>query len=189
MNAPGCLADTSRMALAGAHFPHVEAAAAWFLRSRPWLTETDRDDLVSEGLFALVEAAGRYESGHSARAAFWTFARPRVVGQMRRGMFLRDKHAARFRGADGAEPAADARLRPDSIVECQDSIDALLLKVAPAEKAVIDLFLQGHETARIAKTLGVAQSTVRNHIKHVRERFAPAGIDKGQRGEARGSVA
>jgi DNA-binding NarL/FixJ family response regulator len=45
--------------------------------------------------------------------------------------------------------------------------------LSPREREVLDLLERGCTTAEIAGGLGVAQGTVRTHVKHIRDKLGP----------------
>ena len=127
------------------------------------------DDLAQEIVLQLWRSRGRYEEGRPA--ATWIFRVALNVAisfqrRERRHHLRRTEEGAPLLGVAGPAPA-EASVELERLQRC---IDAL----GPLEKALVLLYLEGHDHAAIAEVLGISVSNVGTKLQRTKERLRDA---------------
>ncbi len=134
---------------------------------------------VAQGVFVKVwQRLHRYDAGRRFDTWMYRITVNAAIDHLRsrgpRGTLqpLPDEAAdQRVDPAAGAEAAVD-------LGRLQQAFSRLAANLAPKQRAVFVLKeIEGLETAEVARVLGVAESTVRNHLLHAR-RILRAGIER-----------
>lgn len=136
----------------------------------------DTDDLVQEGLIALLRAAARYDAAQGA--SFSTFARICILNQMR--SFLRREQRA-------ASPAEDLVRTmeeqgdlvdpdtPESILLEKEEYDRCRMQVmamlSDREWEILQCIMEGASYAQTAQRLQISQKSVDNAMQRIRRKM------------------
>ena len=136
----------------------------------------DTDDLVQEGLIALLRAAARYDAAQGA--SFSTFARICILNQMR--SFLRREQRA-------APPAEDLVRTmeeqgdlvdpdtPESILLEKEEYDRCRMQVmamlSDREWEILQCIMEGASYAQTAQRLQISQKSVDNAMQRIRRKM------------------
>ena len=152
------------------------------------------DDLESDAVCGLMQAAETWVSGAGSRADSW-FSR-RIVGAMYDGfrarrpfgrtrrrdsetpvvysMFGEIKNVETERLADTLADTWDAV----SAVESEDRLEYLMRGLSPRERRALNLFLCGHTQREIANTISTSQSAVCLQIRDAKNRLRDVFKDR-----------
>lgn len=167
--------SSDEQALAGmitAFMPMIRAAAR-----RCDCPGLEHDDVVQEGLIALVHAISTYDE--TREASFATYARTCIdnaaVSALRAA--TRQKHTPlnTFVPLTELDDAARGASTPEDLLLESEQYSAAVQDIAARlsllERQVLTLFLDGLSYAAIAKQLGISQKAVGNALQRVRAKL------------------
>lgn len=154
----------------------------------------DRDDLIQEGMIGLVKTIRDYDSGRDA--SFYTFADLCVSRQMysavqadgrKKHYFL--NHAISFESMTETDQGEEGltleerlpgtkQQNPEDIVIDQENVrrieELIQTELSGLEQEVLDLYLTGMTTSRIAAVLGRPEKSTDNALQRVKSKLKKA---------------
>lgn len=95
----------------------------------------------------------------------------RFHGRERRGLDREQPQSVKPESGTGVDEAVAADLPPDRAAEMDDELARLLSVLDPEEQQCVDLKLQEHTNAEIAKKIGCSERTVRRVFQRVQSRL------------------
>ncbi|MGN0570964.1 MAG: sigma-70 family RNA polymerase sigma factor [Candidatus Fimenecus sp.] len=162
--------DTAFARLAAAMLPAIRARAAAYA-----CADLDAEDLVQEGLLALLSAVHTYQIG--AEASFGTYAgvciRNRMISVLRKvsgGKSVRSQDMVPL-DADLPVSALTVEAYGDLREECETLLRRVDTKLSFNERTVLYLFLSGLSYREIAERLGKTPKSVDNALQRVRHKL------------------
>lgn len=165
--------DASFSRLAAMMMPTLRARAQQYASAA-----LDADDLVQEGLLALLSAVHTYQFG--AEASFQTYAnvciRNRLISVLRKaagGKSVRLQDTVPLE-ADLPAPELTVEAYQDLREECENLLRRVDTKLSLNERTVLYLFLSGLSYREIAERLGKTPKSVDNALQRVRHKLKGA---------------
>lgn len=162
--------DNAFAALAAALMPAIRARAAAYA-----CANMDADDLVQEGMLALLSAVHTYQVG--SEASFQTFAgvciRNRMLSALRKangGKSVRTQDTVPL-DADLPAPELTVEAYGDLREECETLLRRVDTRLSSNERTVLYLFLSGLSYREIAERLGKTPKSVDNALQRVRRKL------------------
>ena len=160
-------------------------SVAHFKAKYPWLCFPDFDDLLQECLTHWYFTRGSFQQGKGASIKTYM---SKVV-KIRLQAILREQisykrrfnHLARSLDeplSESVETLAD--LVPDdresANVALQIDVQSALQELTPLQQSICRLLSEGYPVKRIAEIIGRPRTTVRDHIKRIKEVFIKRGL-------------
>lgn len=162
--------DNAFAALAAALMPAIRARAVALA-----CANMDADDLVQEGMLALLSAVHTYQVG--SEASFQTFAgvciRNRMLSALRKangGKSVRTQDTVPLE-ADLPAPELTVEAYGDLREECETLLRRVDTRLSSNERTVLYLFLSGLSYREIAERLGKTPKSVDNALQRVRRKL------------------
>ncbi|MBR1422151.1 MAG: sigma-70 family RNA polymerase sigma factor [Ruminococcus sp.] len=140
----------------------------YFSRTFP---ESVRDDLVQEGLIALLGAVKSYEADKGAE--FATYASICVKNRMA-SAFKRNALITEDEGTLGEQIDAETEHPEDIVIEKENTAelyDAIATQLSELEWNVFRLLMMAMSYSQIAEELGVSQKAVDNAVQRARRKL------------------
>ena len=165
--------DNAFAALAAEMMPVLRARAAAYT-----CVGLEAEDLVQEGLMALLSAVHTYQIG--AEASFLTYSgvcvRNRMVSVLRKVGGGKSVHAQDTVPLDSDLPAATLTVEDygDLREECETLLRRVDTMLSSNERTVLYLFLSGLSYREIAERLGKTPKSVDNALQRVRHKLKGA---------------
>ena len=162
--------DAAFARLAAALMPAMRARAA-----ASACADLDADDLVQEGMLALLSAVHTYQIG--AEASFMTFAgvciRNRMISALRKVSGSKSVRTQDTVPLDADVPAPELTVEAygDLREECETLLRRVDTKLSSNERTVLYLFLSGLSYREIAERLGKTPKSVDNALQRVRHKL------------------
>lgn len=132
----------------------------------------DYDELVSDGMQALLSAVSGYKP---ERGAFSAFAAVCVSNRMKNTVKRSARHAMALADGDELEAVADPAPTPEEAVisrEISEELYKLILtRLSPLEKTCLDGVIFGLSYAQIAEKIGADRKTVDNAVARARAKL------------------
>ncbi|CDA72249.1 rNA polymerase sigma factor sigma-70 family [Ruminococcus sp. CAG:579] len=126
------------------------------------------DDLLQEGLLAMLSAVGSFdEKRGSLRAYVMTCARNRMLSAVRRNKPLGGDYDGSEELEDKTEPAAD-----DGAMELfRELYEAMERQLTERERGVLTAYMTGMSYAEIAQSLEITEKAVDNAMQRARRKL------------------
>lgn len=136
-------------------------------------TPSDCDDLISEGIIGLINAAKSYDS--SRGAVFSTYAYACIHNKMLTALKRSSKIKLCEADIDSAGLEAAQSSSPESILIGKEELDEVMLfsreQLSKTERNVFELYMYGDRYGDISKKLGISPKSVDNAISRVRRKL------------------
>jgi RNA polymerase sigma-70 factor (ECF subfamily) len=171
--------DAKAMAeLAGTYEPEVRIVAHVLLgpRLRPSLDSLDLVQSVHRSLF-LGLRNNKFDISSPERLVGLavTMVRRKAARHWRR--LQRQQRLGTEVAEDGQTPSpVSAETDPALAVAVNDALQHVCRQLDETERRVVDLRMQGHSTAEIARQLGLEPDTLRVRLHRLRQRLRAAGV-------------
>ena len=138
----------------------------------------DSEDLMQEGMLALVLAIRSYQPGRGA--SFATYARScihnRLLNAVRTASSLRHEALNTALSLEEAAELNDRRDGPEQQLIQADTLRELRACLTALEGQVLERYLMGESYAAIAAALGRSEKSVDNAVQRIRKKWAEALI-------------
>lgn len=142
-----------------------------FSMARKYSASADYEELVSDGMQALISAVSEY---NSAKGGFKAFAAVCIANRMKNTVNKAERRASKMSDEE-MELLPDTAPSPEERVisrETSEELYRLILKeLTPLEKACIDGVVMGLSYAEIAKKLGTDKKSVDNAVTRARAKL------------------
>ncbi len=133
---------------------------------------TDREDVVQEICVQLWRAHGRYDGRHRPSTWIHRIALNTAISFHRRER----RHRGPREGVEGlAVPMADTAEQDEQVALLWRCLDDL----GPLDKALVLLWLEGHDHATTAGVLGLSTSNVGTRLARIKDRLRVAFAARG----------
>lgn len=151
----------------------------------PWLRFPDPDDLLQECLAHWYFTRNRFQPGRGAsiRTYMGKIINVRLQSILREQLCHKRRLNHHARSLDepfgeSGETLADVVIADQTLADIALSIDvqSALSVLTPLQQSICHLLSQGYPVKRIAGILGKPRTTVRDHIKRIREMFLRRGL-------------
>lgn len=124
-----------------------------------------REEALCEGVWALCEAARRFDPARGVKPS--TYLYKWIWGVVRRHL---DNRSRRI-GAEHAAAREEVVVPRWCAVEQADLIESTLRSLHPRERKVVELTMDGHTRRGIGRILGISAQRVRQLLTRARERL------------------
>ena len=142
-----------------------------FAMARKYSASADYEELVSDGMQALIAAVSEYDP---ERGGFKTFASVCVANSMKNTVSRAERRASKLSDEE-MELLPDTAPSPEELVisrETSEELYRLILKeLTPLEKVCIDGVVMGLSYAEIARKIGTDRKSVDNAVARARAKL------------------
>lgn len=142
-----------------------------FAMARKYSAAADYEELVSDGMQALISAVSEYDP---ERGSFKTFVSVCIANRMKNTVSKAERHAAKLSDEE-LELVPDTAPSPEERVISREASEELyrivLEELTPLEKACIDGVVMGLSYAEIAEKIGAERKTVDNAVTRARAKL------------------
>ena len=142
-----------------------------FSMARKYSASADYEELVSDGMQALISAVSEYDS---EKGGFKAFAAVCVANRMKNTVNKAERRAAKMSDEEMELPPDTAPSPEERVIsrETSEELYRLILKeLTPLEKACIDGVVMGLSYAEIAKKIGTDKKAVNNAVSRARAKL------------------
>src|SRR5438128_7732818 len=147
---------------------------------RPYLDSVDLVQSVHKSLLLGLRRQHVEISIPEMRIALaLTIVRRKVARHWRhlqRQQRLEGRQARDTNVADLLTSLSNPRDDPGQAAEFRDAVEHLFRQLAPSERRLLELRLQGYSTAEIARTLGLQPNALRVQLHRLRQRLRAGGV-------------
>ncbi len=153
-------------------------SAAVFSAAARYAGCADYEELVSDGMDALLNAIAHYDE---SKGSFAAFANVCISNRMKNTVDRAARRAARLSDNTELETLTDTAPTPEELVILRESTGEMSrqmsLLLTKLEKRCLDGVILGHSYAEIAEKLGIGKKSVDNAVARARAKLKAAFPD------------